>query len=81
MESSTYYIPAYFTENKIKEIKEGAVQLSPYSLGTPLKVQWTELDVLSPTKVPTALACIKCMNPPSLGLRLAQRVPVHVSVP
>ena len=82
VESNTYYIQAYFTENKIKEIKEGAIAtITPYSSGDTFEGTVDGIGRAITDQSADSSGLVSNVDPTVPWVRLAQRVPVRISIP
>ncbi|MGV2986279.1 efflux RND transporter periplasmic adaptor subunit [Vibrio sp. E150_011] len=82
VESDTYYILAYFTETKIKGLKEGATAVvQPFSSDHSFegKIESVGRAIIDQSADNSGL--ITNVNPTVPWVRLAQRVPVRISIP
>ncbi|MFH0262974.1 efflux RND transporter periplasmic adaptor subunit [Vibrio mediterranei] len=82
VESDTYYILAYFTETKVKGLVEGArATVTPFSSDNTFvgRVEGIGRAIIDQSADNTGL--ISNVNPTVPWVRLAQRVPVRISIP
>ncbi|MCY9854329.1 HlyD family secretion protein [Vibrio mediterranei] len=82
VESDTYYILAYFTETKVKGLVEGdSALVTPFSSGKSFigKIEGIGRAILDQSADNSGL--ISNVNPTVPWVRLAQRVPVRISIP
>ncbi len=82
VESDTYYILAYFTETKVKGLVEGAkANIRPFSSDKTFvgKIEGIGRAIIDQSADNSGL--ISNVNPTVPWVRLAQRVPVRISIP
>ncbi|MCG9661095.1 efflux RND transporter periplasmic adaptor subunit [Vibrio mediterranei] len=82
VESDTYYILAYFTETKVKDLVEGAkANIRPFSSDKTFvgKIEGIGRAIIDQSADNSGL--ISNVNPTVPWVRLAQRVPVRISIP
>lgn len=82
VESDTYYVQAYFTESKIKDIQEGRlVTVYPFSSGESFKGTIEGVGRAISDQSADNSGLISNVNPTVPWVRLAQRIPVRISIP
>ncbi|GAM60804.1 putative membrane protein [Vibrio ishigakensis] len=82
VESDTYYVQAYFTETKIKDIQEGhRVTVHPFSSGESFYGTIEGVGRAISDQSADSSGLISNVNPTVPWVRLAQRVPVRISIP